>query len=470
VPERDIVGHEDDEHAPDEPEPDETHEPDEPFSTDVAIEPLLDPDSVTDGFIEDAQRDTVELVAPAALINRVGRLALSAGHGSYRVKNHMERVGSAIGLDAVRSSVSLTEIITTAWRGAMYRTTVTENRVTGINADRLAELEHYVGGLPEQADMVDISDELDRIEAKPPLYPAWGNALAAGVACAAFAFLNHGGPVECVGVLIAATVGQGIRHRMIRRGINQFGVTMLSAAVACSLYLLLVAFLGLFMANPAQHAAGYVAAILYLVPGFPLVTGALDLARLDLTAGISRLTFALMILGTSALSLWGVSQIVGLEPDPMQQTAGLPPELYWTLIAVASFVGVAGFAIMFNSPWHASFIAATIGMIANTARLWSVDELNIPTQAAAAGAALIVGLMARSIATPAGVPRLVVSVPAVVIMVPGVMAYRGVFALNAGDFGEGLAFAVQAFLAVGGLAVGLAMARFFTDHEWTFED
>ncbi len=124
---------------------------------------------------------------------------------------------------------------------------------------------------------------------------------------------------------------------------------------------------------------------------------------------------------------------------------------------------------MFNSPWRMALGAAAVGMVANVGRLYLVRELDLPTQAAAAAAALVVGLLARVIATPLRVPRLTVSVPAVVIMVPGVAAMRGVFELNAGHVLEALAFMLDAALVVTALSIGLAVSRMLTDRDWTFE-
>jgi uncharacterized membrane protein YjjP (DUF1212 family) len=421
-----------------------------------------------DGAAAEAEHEPVELIRQSGTVQRAGRLALASGHGSYRVKSHMERVGRALGLEDVKATVALTEITTTSVRDHIFRTEVSEVRTVGINADRLAELENYIGDLPAREDVRAIERELDRIAAKPPLYSPVVNALSAGFACGAFAFLNNGGPLECVGVLVAATAGQYLRRTLIHRGINPFGVTMLAGAVACLTYLAFIGVIGFFGADPGRHVAGYVSAVLFLVPGFPLVTGALDLARLDFSAGMSRLTYALMILFSAAVALWAVSAVVGLEPTP-PVAASLDPALNWALLTATSFLGVLGFALMFNSPWHMALGAAAVGMVANVGRLLLVRELDVPTQAAAAAAALVVGLLARMIATPLRVPRLTVSVPAVVIMVPGVAAMRGVFELNAGNVPEALAFMIEAALVVTALSIGLAVSRMLTDRDWTFE-
>src|SRR5699024_1656671 len=147
------------------------------------------------------------------------------------------------------------------------------------NADRLMEIERFVSALPAGATVEQVEDGVARIRAKATLYGPWLNALFAAVACAAFAFLNNGGPVECAGVFVAAGLGQLLRRALLHRGMNQFAVTMLAAALASALYLGIMTTLLATGATAVNHEAAYVSAVLFLVPGFPLVTGALDLAR-----------------------------------------------------------------------------------------------------------------------------------------------------------------------------------------------
>ncbi len=62
-----------------------------------------------------------------------------------------------------------------------------------------------------------------------------------------------------------------------------------------------------------------------------------------------------------------------------------------------------------------------------------------------------------------------ISVPAVVIMVPGVTAYRAIFYLSDGNTVQALAYGVQATLVVVCLTIGLAVARMVTDKSWGLE-
>ena len=222
--------------------------------------------------------EPVELIRQSGVVLRIGQLMLSAGTGSYRVKSAMNRVAHAVGLDRHRAHVTLTEITATSHRGPIFRTEVTEVRSISVNSDRLAELENFTRTLAPEVTVEDVAAELDRIEHKPPLYPPLLNALWGAIACAAFAFLNNGGPVEVLGAFVGAGLGQYVRRFLAQRRLNQFGVAMIAAAVASLAYLgFVVALEALGVVGP-RHEIGYVSAVLFLIPGFPLMTAALDLA------------------------------------------------------------------------------------------------------------------------------------------------------------------------------------------------
>ena len=408
-----------------------------------------------------------ELVQQSGVVLRTGKLSLGAGTGSYRVKASMARVARAIGIERHEAHVTLTEITTTSHRGPSFRTEVAETRNIGINADRLCELERTISALPADSSVTEVQRELDRIEAKPPLYGLVLNGLWAGLACAAFAFLNGGGPVEMVGVFFGAWAGQMLRRGGIHRGFNQFGMVMLAALLACLVYLGFVTALFSLGAIEDQHHAGYVSAVLFLIPGFPLVTAALDLAKLDFSAGVARMTYAIMILGSAGLSVWGMSTVAGLSPDPISQY-NIGFGLLLVLRLAASFLGVLGFALMFNSGWKMALGAASVGMLSNTVRIETL-EAGLPPQAAAVIAALMVGFLTAWVAPRLRVPRITISVPAVVIMVPGVTLYRAFYTMSNGDTAAALAYAVEAGLVVVSIAIGLAVSRMLTDRTWAYD-
>lgn len=299
--------------------------------------------------------------APIRLIRGAPRRpARSSGTGSYRVKASMARVARALGIDRQHAQVTLTEITTTSHRGHSFRTEVTEVRTVGVNTDRLAEPGVARAGLRAARDRPDRGgrglDRPDRGEAAPVPDLAERGLGRAGV----------------LGVRVPQRGGSGRDRRCcgrgdhrpgaapvsLHRGYNQFGVTMAGRGQ-----------LGPRLPGLRQRH----------VPDGPHGRSARRRLRrrrpvprprvpaghggprpgeaLDFSAGVARLTWAVMILVSAAFGVWAVS-IVGLRPDAPHWF--LPVGLEWTLRLVASFVGVLGFALMFNgSPRLALTAVAT---------------------------------------------------------------------------------------------------------------
>jgi uncharacterized membrane protein YjjP (DUF1212 family) len=404
------------------------------------------------------------------VVLRVGRLSLSSGTGSYRVKASMERIAKALGIERHEAHVTLTEITATSHRDGRFRTEVAEVRRIGVNTDRLAEMERLAQWAERQGScsVEEIEAELDRIEAKPPRWSPTLNAVWAGLACVAFAFLNNAGPVEMMGAFIGAALGQAVRRFLVYRAYNQFGSVMLAATIASGAYIAFVRFLEATNITDSPHEIGYVAAVLFLVPGFPLVTGALDLAKSDFSAGISRLVYAMMVFFSAAAALWVISITTGLSPAPPTPWIDNVALLQVSRLAMSA-LGVLGFALMFNGTRRLGVSAAVIAMVPNTLRLFAVTSLHWPPQLAAGLGALSIGLLTKLVARRIHVPKITVYVPAVTIMVPGISAYRAVYYLAEGESADALLYGVQAALVVTALAMGLAIARMLTDRAWRFD-
>lgn len=408
-----------------------------------------------------------ELARESGAILRMGRLMLSAGTASYRVKEAMSRAAEALGVDRHHAHVTLTEITATSHRGPIFRTEVTEVRQVTINADRIARLDRLKEDLAPGWTVDRLNAALDAIEAKQRPYPAWANAVFGGAACAAFAVLNNARAWEVLAVFVAATLGQAVRRWLVDRGFNHFGTTMIAAVVASTAFLTGVAIINALSVGSATQAAGFVSAVLFLVPGFAIVTGALDLAKLDFSAGVSRTAFATMILLGASLGIWAVSIVGGLEPQVGVPFAISPAALFG-LRLVASGIGVLGFALMFNSSIGMALAAAGIGALANVGRLWMVEH-GLVVQAATLVACVVVGVLAAALSSKTRWPIITLSVPATLIMIPGVKVYGTMVKLNDGFSVDALAQGTDAIFVVLSIAVGLVIAKLITDPEWSFE-
>ena len=205
--------------------------------------------------------------------------------------------------------------------------------------------------------------------------------------------------------------------------------------------------------------AGFISSVLFLIPGFPLIAALFDLLHYQTVAAVSRLAYGVMVLLAVAfgLSIVIAAADVDISPQPPLELAYL---LKLLLRAVASFAGGCAFAMLFNSPIRTVLAVGFLALGANGLRLALADAGMMLAPAAFFGA-LSVGLVALLVDRRFNVPRIAMTVPAVIIMVPGVYAFEMIVFFNHGQMLEALQASASCGFIVGGLAMGLATARFF---------
>ncbi|MBV7363985.1 threonine/serine exporter family protein [Actinomycetaceae bacterium TAE3-ERU4] len=405
------------------------------------------------------------LAQQSGVVLRFGRLLLSAGASSYRVKSSMARMARAVGIEEHRASVSFSDIATSAYANGTFRTELYENRTFGVNAARIDELKSLSHNLHREMAVEELNEELDKIEKRPPLYGPWVNALASGIACAGFCFLNKGGPWECFAVLIAATLGQALRRFVLHRKFNHFAVWLLCGILSSSIYIASIELLGITgLLQTSANQSGLVSAILFLIPGFPMVTSLLDMVRMDFPSALTRGTYVIAVMASAGVAVWAVTYTSGWNLN-----AVTPYYLPWIVLILlrffCSFIAAWGFAILFNTPWKVCALSATIGAFVNTSRTIAVDA-GFPWHAAVGIAAFTIGLLAAAVAAKTYYSRVSLSVPAVVIMIPGVPFYRALTAMNDGLTTAAIAQVVQVIFVITAIGFGLAIARMVTDTRW----
>ena len=319
-------------------------------------------------------------------------------------------------------------------------------------------------------------ERLDMIERRKPLYSPLFAGLASACACASFVFLLGGGPFDMIGAFVGAGLGHWLRRKLFAHHLNQFFVTFICVAVAALACTGTLRLIGLYNPVALQHDTAYIGAMLFVIPGFPLITGGLDMAKIDFPSGVQRITYVLCIILMATLAGWMVASIVHLNPEGFEPL-GLNPVVNCLLRMVFAFIGVWGFSVMFNSPQRMCLVAATIGLITDTLRLEIVDA-GVPAEAGAFIGALLAGLLASAwrsavrrgwLAPHLGYPRICLTVPSIVIMVPGLYMYQAMFHLGQFDTLNALDWAFRAFMVIICLPIGLAMARVITDKSWRYD-
>ena len=403
----------------------------------------------------------------ATLVGRVGLTMLSVGTGAWRVRASMNKIARALGITCC-ADIGLLSIEYTCIDGGETYTSALSLNTTGVNTHKIRAMEEFADGFAERAGRYSteqfhqIIDKLGSMEGN---YSDLDLGLASAAACCAFTFLLGGGLAEMICAFFGAGVGNFVRRKLIGRHITLFGNVTVSVASACITYVLLIKAAEALLGISAIHQAGYICSMLFVIPGFPLITGGIDLAKLDLRSGLERLTYALLIIIVATMTGWATATVFRFAPSDLA-TPVFSPLVKALLRLVTSFVGVYGFSLMFNSPKKMAFTAGIIGMLANTLRLELVDFTHITVGAAAFIGALSAGLMASLIKRWIGYPRITLTVPSIVIMVPGLFMYRGIYGVAGGDVTDGIMWLIKAFLIVLALPLGLIFARILTDNNF----
>lgn len=412
----------------------------------------------------ETQRHRDSLAYRMRVVLRLGQLLQGAGASSFRIKTSMSRLARSLGIEHHQALVTTTEIVATVHTHGTFRTEMAEQRSMGVNADLIDKLNAFVSGLPPRITAEKAEEGLEEAFASKRGYRPVANALASGFACAGFSFLNGGGPVQMGAVFVAALIGQWVRRLLLTRGYNHFGVWMLCGALAAALYMGTFELIALVTGADATHHGGIVAAILFLVPGFPLVTGIMELVRVDLSAAVPRLLYVAGLLVSAGTALWLVTRIFSwtMSDTPaitLEPAAKIPLEF------LASFVAAYGFAMLFNSQPKACLAGALIGAFVNTPRIIVMD-FGVPRQVAVGLAALLIGLLASAVAAKTRYTRVSLSVPGAVIMIPGVFLYEALSNLHNNDIIPASEAMVSVLFTVSAIGVGLAAARMLTDSNW----
>ncbi len=407
------------------------------------------------------------LVERAVIVGRIGLMMLSYGTGAWRVRDSMNTVARTLKMTC-SVDIGLVSLEYTCMDAHHSYTQAISLPSTSVNTTKLSQMERFIKEFDQNGSEMTIGEihsRLEEIAHSKGNYAPYQVGLAAALACSAFVFLLGGGPVEMFCSFIGAGLGNYVRRKMIDHHITLFAGVAVAVAVACLSYLLALSLMQLTFNVSSRHEAGYIGAMLFIIPGFPFITSGLDISKLDMRSGLERMTYAIAIITVATLVGWIVALMVNLRPENFQALP-LSALMLFLLRLPASFCGVFGFSIMFNSTPKMAAIAGCIGAIANTLRLELTDLTGIPAGAAAFLGALVAGLLASIVKRKIQYPQISITVPSIVIMVPGLYMYRAMYNIGLTSISVGTLWMTKALMIVVFLPMGLIAARILTDSKW----
>jgi uncharacterized membrane protein YjjP (DUF1212 family) len=325
-------------------------------------------------------------------------------------------------------------------------------RVEGGELDmgKLAE----VDALADQvgAKTIPISEGLARLEAIGQAPPRYGRVLTTfthAITVGAFAVFFGGSLID---VAVAAAIGLllGLLAAFTKRSVDRARVfelvgSMIAATVA-----------GLASSIWPQLSPSLVtiAALIILLPGLSLTVAMTELTTRHIIAGTSRLVFAVIVLLELVVGVALGSRLASVLVDVQHATPiPLPAWSPWIAL-VAAAIGVA--IVVQASPRAFGWIlgASLVGYVgAQLGDAWLGHDMGVLVGAFA------VGVTSNAYARLWKRPAQVVQVPAVLMLVPGSMGFRGMSSLLGRDTLVGIETVFAMFIVALAIAGGLLVAN-----------
>lgn len=404
-----------------------------------------------------------EIGRKTELILTVGQLLMENGADTPQIVRDMKRAAAYMGIDESKFHLHImyTTLMLNISDEHHSHTSFRKCPKHAVNMRIISAISHLTWrALREHYTLDEFKSEIEAVS-KRPRYPLWMTVLAAGFGCGAFGTLFGCDINAAIYTAISAIIGKLVQMQCAERfGINPYVSMTFGAFSAVS-----VADLMHFLPTTTPWHP-MIAASLFLVPGIPIINAFGDLLNTYLISGVARVLHTLIIVGATS---FGMIFAIGMSTfDPFMDLAPLTESNY-LLFAMAASVGAASFAVFFNLPKRLLIAAAIGGAICVCTRNFFIFELGMSASVGTLVGATLVSILAVKAIHWLHTPSLVLVVPAVIPLVPGVKIYYSLFAiinihlLSIEDFLKAVQLSVDALLTILAIALGAAMPNIFAN-------
>lgn len=387
------------------------------------------------------------------------------GAGALEVETSIIAVTAAFGLDNIEVDITNQSVVLNYSAKDQTPTTVLRvvrswtNNYAGLTAIHRLVSDIADGGVSR----TEAAQRLDAILHRPKPFPRWMVTAAFGIFAAVIVAIVGGTPL---GSLVG--FGSCILVDLVSRKLGEWRVPEFFSVASSSALVTLIALLFWWLQVPISPALVVVGGILLLLPTGRLVSATQDAINGFPVTAAGRflsafLVFAALVAGIAVALVIGSA--LGIpELEVLESTGSQYP---WFVAALLIFVAVAMICIAEQTD-VSLVIPTSLVAVAGYLLLISATAAGVGYRLAPALAAILIGALSRVVALRLGAPQLVIAVPAVLFLYPGLTIFRSMYMLTidsevVSTGALGLFNALTVVLAIAaGVVLGDTLARPFT--------
>ncbi|MHA7239764.1 threonine/serine exporter family protein [Arthrobacter sp. TMS1-12-1] len=387
------------------------------------------------------------------------------GAGALEVETSIIAVTAAFGLDHIEVDITNQSVVINYSARDQTPTTVLRvvrswtNNYAGLTAIHRLVSDIADGGVSR----IEAAQRLDEITHRPKPFPRWMVTAAFGIFSAAIvAFVGGTLPASLVGFISCILVD------LVSRKLGEWRVPEFFSVATSSALVTLIAMVFWWLQVPISPALVVVGGILLLLPTGRLVSATQDAINGFPVTAAGRylsavLVFAALVAGIAVALVAGSA--LGIPELEVIESSG--SQYPWPVVAVLTFVAVAMICIAEQTDVKL-VIPTSLVAVAGYLLMISAMTAGVGYRLAPALAAVLIGGLSRAVALRLGAPQLVVAVPAVLFLYPGLTIFRSMYTLTIEseivyDGALGLFNALTVVLAIAaGVVLGDNLARPFT--------
>ena len=387
------------------------------------------------------------------------------GAGALEVETAIIAVTAAFGLESIEVDITNQSVLLNYSPKDQTPITVMRvvrswtNNYAGLGLVHQLVTEIIDGGLTR----AEAANRLNEITHQPKPFPRWAVTVSTGIFSAAIVGFIGGGPLASL-IGFAGTVMVSLLQRVLGRWrVPDFFTTAASGFVVTAMAMI-------FWSMEVPISPGIVVAggILLMLPTGRLVSAVQDAINgFPVTASgrflSAFLTFGALVAGIAVALVMGA--LFGMARLNVTDVASSQYSFPVTLLLLA--IALATICIVEQSPRRLVLPTVLIGL-AGFLVYQLADAGGVGPRLTPAVSAIFIGMVARIVALRMGAPQLIVAVPAVLFLFPGLAIFRSMYGLSidAEDMyagAVGLFDALTVILAIsGGVVLGDNLGRPFT--------